>query len=154
MISNYDEKSFIDVYSLDKNYRKIESYELPLVGKRNQYIELIRLNETYLGILLNQFEISRNWFELRQPDDMSVLHSIDLVYHDNIHRLIVLPCNEYLIHAHGGEEFILLTDRISRRLTIRSYVADKKLLSMAFISNPRCLVLNTEQPQELHFYDA
>jgi hypothetical protein len=53
MVSNYDHKSFIDVYDLRSDYKLIESYELPVLGRKNQYIEMIRLNETYLGVMLN-----------------------------------------------------------------------------------------------------
>jgi WD40 repeat protein len=153
MVSNYDHKSFIDVYDLRSDYKLIESYELPVLGRKNQYIEMIRLNETYLGVMLNQHDIQRNWFELRRPDDMSVLYSTDLVYNDYVHHVVALPKNEFLIHVHEGKEILVLVKNGAFKPPIKPYIAEKGMVSTAFINDKKCLVIQTNEPRELHFYD-
>ncbi|CAF1470104.1 unnamed protein product [Adineta ricciae] len=152
MVSNYDHKSFIDVYDLKSSYKLIESYELPVMGKSNQYVEMIRLSETYLGIMLNQFSNKRNWFELRNTDDFSVLHSIDLEYNDYIHRLIVVPNDEFLMHVHGGKELMMLTKNGIAKLDVHPNSAKKGIMSIAFVGTEKCFIISTNEPSELHFY--
>jgi hypothetical protein len=153
MVSNYDHKSFIDVYSLGSDCQLTESYELPILGRKNQYVEIIRLSATYLGVMLNQHDIERNWFELRRPDDMSVLHSIDLLYNEYVHRIIVLPNNEFLIHAHGGEELFVLAKNAPLAAPIKPNAAQSKIVSTAYISNQKCFMIQISEPRGLHFYD-
>ncbi|CAF0873591.1 unnamed protein product [Adineta steineri] len=124
-----------------------------VLGRKSQYLEMIRLSETNLGIMLNQHDIERNWFELRQPDDMSVLHSTDLVYNDYVHRVVALPKNEFIINVHGGNELSVLIKNRVLKPSIQPYTADKGIVSTAFISDKNCLVIQTNEPRELHFYD-
>ncbi|CAF1441260.1 unnamed protein product [Adineta ricciae] len=152
MVANYDYKSFIDVYDLKSTYKLIESYELPVMGKSNQYIEMIRLSETYLGIMLNQFSNKRNWFELRSTDDFSVLHSIDLEYNDYVHRLIVVPNDEFLMHVHGGKELMMLTKNGIAKRDVHPNSAKKEIMSIAFVGTEKCFIISTNKPSELHFY--
>jgi WD40 repeat protein len=153
MVSNYDHKSFIDVYELRSDYKLVESYELPVLGRKNQYLEMIRLSETYLGVMLNQYDIKRNWFELRQPDDMSVLHSIDLMYNDYVHLVVALPKNEFLIHAHEGDELLVLAKNGVLKPPIKPYAAEKGIVSTAFINDKSCFVIQTKEPEQLHFHN-
>lgn len=153
MVSNYDHKSFIDVYDLRSDYKLIKSYELPVSGEENQYLEVICMNETYLGVMLNQHTIQRNWFELRRPDDMSILYSTGLVYNDYVHRVVALPKNEFAIHAHDGKELLVLVKNGTLKLTIKPYPAAKGMVSTAFINDTNCFVIQTNEPRELHLYD-
>ncbi|CAF1356796.1 unnamed protein product [Adineta steineri] len=128
-------------------------HELYILGRKNQYLELIRSNGTHLGFMLNQHDIERNWFELRRPEDMSVLHSADLIYNDYVHRVMALPNTEFLIHTHDGKQLFVLDKNGSLKPPIKSYANKKGIVSTAFIKDVKCFVIQTNEPRELHFYD-
>ena len=113
---------------------------------------MIRLSETYLGIMLNQFSNKRNWFELRSTDDFSVLYSIDLEYNDYVHRLIVVSNDKCFMHVHGRKELMMLTKNGIAKLDVHPEAAKKGILSIGFVCTEKCFVISTNEQSELHFY--
>ncbi len=75
------------------------------------------------------------------------------MYNDYVHPVVALPKNEFLIHVHEGKDLSVLAKNGVIKPPIEPYTADKGIVSTAFINDKRCLVIQTNEPRELHFYD-
>lgn len=106
-------------------------------------------NGTHLGLLL--VEDDRFWFELRTPNDMNVLR-ITEIGRDKHCWLLSLPNEQFLTSIPTGRKFYLIDSTGKLNETIDYHGTAEHLLATALI-NEKCLVVYTNRPNQLHFYD-
>jgi hypothetical protein len=151
LISSDPPEPVIEVYDMKNNFKLINVFRSPLSCKINQRITYIRFNVSgsRLGVIVNGSMPSECFFELRNPNNMHILTTINI----NADKLLPLPTDEFLLHEYTGTKLFLIDKNGQVEKTIEPYDAEKKISAVAFIRNSKCLVRLTSCPYQLHFYD-
>ncbi|CAF1182846.1 unnamed protein product [Didymodactylos carnosus] len=152
IVSSCSEAALIEEYSLS-NWKPKRTYHPPLSCQENQYIRCIRFSSsgTHLGVMLSDKNHPnyRLVFELRGSNDMNVLQVTDIGVDRNC-WLLSLPNRQFLVNTLKSKKFYLLDSNGQLKETI-PYDA-KQIWSTASF-NGTFLLIQTEDPSELRFYD-
>ncbi|CAF1441254.1 unnamed protein product [Adineta steineri] len=144
----------IEKYNLS-NWQLEQTFEenIPYTG-----ISQIRFNSdgTRLGFIIDiEGRIFRDqWFSLRNPSDMSKLQNMTKVGYGSFSWLLALPRNEqyeYMATICSQNNIYLL--KYDRELNNEIIFGYPENITSTSIINDKCLVIHTNNPDKLHFYD-
>ena len=151
LVSSFDRQSIVEEYNLS-NMQLIRTHMPPISCKADQKINSIRYNSTgsQIGVLVCEgpLEKQRQYFELRESHNMHALSQVELGF-GLYTRLLSLPNNKFLVSFRENNIYFLINSDGTLNETINY---DGKILSNALI-NGKCLVVQTRDPCQLHFYD-
>lgn len=92
-------------------------------------------------------------FELRRPNDMAVLQTVQMrTDYAVISWLVALPNEEFLANISVKKKSYLIDSNGQLKEEI-DYNKEKRLILSTTLINERCLVVKTENPCELRFYN-
>ncbi|CAF0824808.1 unnamed protein product [Didymodactylos carnosus] len=138
--------SQIESYSLKADYKLLKSYD----EEDDRTIDAIQFshNGTHLGVALSEdssllYTSYRSWFELRNSNDMSVLHKVDLKQSEWNYSILSLPTEEFLIYSADVKKFYLIDSNKKQSKATIPYSKDKTIDLAVYIAGKRCLIILT-----------
>ena len=158
VVSEGDLGSKIEVYDLRKNdWKPVRTVTAPSSCEVDQQIEKIRYNSdgSRLGVILRQGSQSNyyHWFELRNPNDMTVLSTIKTnLGNDQWCWLLALPNQQFLATLWRKKRLFLLDSHGELQETTE-YDNNVIYLNSTVLVDDKCLVVQTWKPNELRFYN-
>ncbi len=153
---NQGEGCIIEEYD-QSNWKLKKVFKPPMSCPTDQAIVHIRFssNGTHLGVLLGEENRQvigyRFWFELRTPHDMNVLQITEIGSDRNC-WLLSLPNEQFLTSLARENKFYLIDSTGKLNETIDYHGRTQRIVSTALI-NGKCLVVHTDDRNQLHFYD-
>ncbi|CAF1003660.1 unnamed protein product [Adineta steineri] len=149
------QKSLIEEYELPTWLLK-KTFSPPQSWKATQTISRIRFtsNGSHVGVVISEGSLDRHFsFELRRPNDMAVLQTVQMgTDFSAIAWLLALPNEEFLVNTVIKKKFYLIDSNGQLKEEI-DYDNNGRLIVSTTLINERCLVVKTENPWELRFYD-
>ena len=93
LVSSDSPEVIIEVYDMKHNFKLTNVFRSPLSCKKNQVISRIQFNASgsRLGVVYSDSESSQYFFELRNPNDMHILTTVDLVISTLYYHFVPLP---------------------------------------------------------------
>ncbi|CAF0831684.1 unnamed protein product [Adineta steineri] len=158
IVSEADQGSKIEVYDLSADHwNAVQIFTAPLSCKMDEQIEKIRFNSdgSRLGVILRKGSQSNyyHWFELRNPNNMTVVSSTtpDLG-DDQWCWLLPLPNQQFLATLWRKKKLFLFDSHGVLQETTE-YDTNVKFLNSTALINSSCLAVQTWKPDELRFYN-
>ncbi|CAF1246630.1 unnamed protein product [Didymodactylos carnosus] len=152
LVSSAGKGSIIEVYEMTDS-KLIRTYRPPVSCKKDQEIRMIRFNSngTCVGVVLTVGRFphyASASFELRQASNMKVVQIVNLGKDSS--DVLALPNEQFLLSSHENRKLFLIDSNGQLKETI-PYDTDVK--STAFLTDKKCLVIQTYESAELRFYD-
>ncbi|CAF1199978.1 unnamed protein product [Adineta steineri] len=148
-------KSLIEEYELPTWLLK-KTFSPPQSWKATQKIPRIPFSSSgsHVGVVISERSLDTYFsFELRRPNDMAVLQTVQMgTDFSAIVWLLALPNEEFLVNTYIKKKFYLIDSNGQLKEQIGYDKNGRSILSTTLI-NERCLVVKTGSPCELRFYD-
>ncbi|CAF1199949.1 unnamed protein product [Adineta steineri] len=148
-------KSLIEEYELPTWLLK-KTFSPPQSWKATRTISRIRFssNGSHVGVVISEGRSDRHFsFELRRPNDMAVLQTVQMgTDFSAIAWLLALPNEEFLVNTVIKKKFYLIDSNGQLKEEI-NYDKNSQWILSTTLMNERCIVVKTGDPCELRFYD-
>ncbi|CAF0927815.1 unnamed protein product [Adineta steineri] len=147
--------SIIEMWDMTKNWQSIKRYKPPISRKEGQGICSIRFSSSgaHLGVTLTEPRIVKAYFQIRNWQDMIVLHTVEQPFYEGYcnHYMLALPNDEFLVYKYSQKKLSFFHSNGQQKQTIQ-YA--KGVCSVSLVPNDKnCLAIQTSRPDQLHFYD-
>ena len=151
IVSSADHGSFIEEYNLS-DWKLVRKHKPPYTCQANQMIWQMKLNSSgsRLGIILQNKDNRCHTFELRNRNDMKMVHVVE-IGNNLSYSLLSLPDQQFFINTLIEKKHFLIDPNGYVKETI-TYV-DAALIISTVLMNRKSLIIQTMQPNELRFYD-
>jgi hypothetical protein len=154
---NKGEEDIIEEYSLS-NWKLKTTFKSPISCTMKQAIYRIQFssNGSYLGVLLIDGEHGDNeyhWcFQLRRPNNMNILQIVPLD-NDRACGLTALSNEQFLANTCQKKDFFLIGSDGKLKEAMHYQLDDARHCISGVLIGAKCLVICTEGPDRLNFYD-
>jgi hypothetical protein len=105
-------------------------------------------NHLAIIVYVSYHFFSGSFFELRRANDMTVVHSVHLG--DDLYHLLALPNQQFWVSTYAEKKFFLI---YSNGELEEKIAYDAKYIESTALIGEQCLVIQTDSPKELRFYD-